>query len=45
MKQQQKQKKKKDKRKKKRKKRDKKMYKLITGSAIVDFFGQIRDYF
>ena len=29
--------------KKKRKKRDKKIYKVITGSAVVDFFGQIRD--
>ena len=41
MKQQQQQKKKK--RKKKRIKRDKKIYKVITGIAVVDFFGQIRD--
>ena len=31
------------KRKKKRKKRDKKIYKVITGTAVVDFFGRIRD--
>ena len=41
MRQQQQQKKKK--RKEKRKKRDKKIYKVITGSAVVDFFGQIKD--
>ena len=28
---------------KKKKKRDKKIYKVITGSAVVDFFGWIRD--
>ena len=28
---------------KKKKKRDKKIYKVITGSAVVDFFGRIRD--
>ena len=39
MKQQQQQKKKR----KKEKKRDKKIYKVIIGSAVVDFFGQIRD--
>ena len=36
-------KKKKKKRKKKRKRRDKKICKVITGTAGVDFFGQIRD--
>ena len=33
----------KKKKKEKRKKRDKKIYKVITSSAVVDFFGQIRD--
>ena len=28
---------------KKIKKRDKELYKVITGSAVVDFFGPIRD--
>ena len=29
--------------KKKKKKKDQKIHKVITGSAVVDFFGHIRD--
>ena len=43
MKQQQQQPKQKNKNKKNKKQRQKKIYKVTTGSAVVDFFGCIRD--